>query len=853
MSSFARKVKANQHKPFEGVTRPVGTHGGQSRAADPALNLQSTIGNQAVQRLFEANNEEPGGGSAGERLEPGVRASMESRFEHDFSHVRVHTDEASAQAAQSWNARAYTMGGDIHFGVPYEPRSRSGQALLAHELTHVVQADAGRSNPALPSSSVGALEQEARQAAAGVSRAGGVPPISGLVRGPSVLFQNGPDEDLGAPTFGNLPQDEPAPTGKHRVKLVQSGGKWRDVVPNRVPPKRTAKGSYDFVVMENGSIWAVKSSSNFGHTEAALGERVKWAGHIQFNKKGQLTGWSNASGHYIPSGEFARNAGLSMDKFQRRHRGPVTRPDFRREGPQLPVFQPKKGDVFYRPGDTGTKPGSTQTGNPGKTVSGEISVPQRGSVTPAGGTPRGATSVSGEIDVPQRGSVTPSGGPARGVTSVSGEFSVPQRGSVTPSGGTPRGVSSASGVINVKGKVNLPKPKVSTPGGMRSPGGRRFPGGRGGRGAAAGIGALVEAVALPIIYSYMQDHFAERFEKDAREQISKAMENNRGKFDALIEQELGRIQTAQAEGYIVRLRVHLNTHWVDTNLGRVLYKTPDLGKYQLVYENGPPPEKYSPPQPGGLVGDLVRGQSGATLSSETIDIELTGTNQAARQQRQSRKQIDAQMHSTPGEPLVPFEKLILKSHSGGFSREDLRDYGAYQTSLAEARGDREEADYWRRMEALATAPIDEVIAQAKVKSIPLDELRAYAAEQGGEGGADRQSASWSDVAGRIDAPLEDRYDAARQRYVWSQPASKQEVAGQKATVDALEARLADLRKQLEEAGKSLYRGDKEPPHPDWSAKWRIEQEIKALREEIWVEKRMLDDFEKKPVGKRKRR
>ena len=71
----------------------------------------------------------------GRSLAESERAYFEPRFGHDFSQVRVHTD---AQAAES--ARAFTLGQNVVFGAGgYAPGTTSGQRLLAHELTHVVQ------------------------------------------------------------------------------------------------------------------------------------------------------------------------------------------------------------------------------------------------------------------------------------------------------------------------------------------------------------------------------------------------------------------------------------------------------------------------------------------------------------------------------------------------------------------------------------------------------------------------------------------------------------------------------------------------------------------------------------------
>src|SRR5215217_1559189 len=78
--------------------------------------------------------------SPGQRLDPNTRAFMEPRFGHDFSQVRVHTDERAAASARAVDALAYTVGRDIVFDAGrYAPQTPSGQRLLAHELVHVTQ------------------------------------------------------------------------------------------------------------------------------------------------------------------------------------------------------------------------------------------------------------------------------------------------------------------------------------------------------------------------------------------------------------------------------------------------------------------------------------------------------------------------------------------------------------------------------------------------------------------------------------------------------------------------------------------------------------------------------------------
>jgi hypothetical protein len=78
--------------------------------------------------------------SNGQPLATPIRAQMEAGFSADFSNVRLHTDSNAARLAHSIQALAFTSGRDIFFGAGrYEPGSATGQRLLAHELTHVIQ------------------------------------------------------------------------------------------------------------------------------------------------------------------------------------------------------------------------------------------------------------------------------------------------------------------------------------------------------------------------------------------------------------------------------------------------------------------------------------------------------------------------------------------------------------------------------------------------------------------------------------------------------------------------------------------------------------------------------------------
>jgi hypothetical protein len=79
--------------------------------------------------------------SSGRPIDSATREFMESRFGHDFSRVRVHTDRKATGSAEAMNAMAYTMGQDVVFGDgKYAPATGQGRRLIAHELAHVVQA-----------------------------------------------------------------------------------------------------------------------------------------------------------------------------------------------------------------------------------------------------------------------------------------------------------------------------------------------------------------------------------------------------------------------------------------------------------------------------------------------------------------------------------------------------------------------------------------------------------------------------------------------------------------------------------------------------------------------------------------
>ncbi|MFZ1752432.1 MAG: DUF4157 domain-containing protein [Caldilineaceae bacterium] len=111
------------------------------READPSYRDGGTLDTSLEQSIRQAK----GGGQAMDR---GVQRQMESGFGATFGGVRIHTDFMADKLTRSVQAKAFTTGKDIFFKRgEYNPGSRAGKELLAHELTHTVQqgaADVGR-------------------------------------------------------------------------------------------------------------------------------------------------------------------------------------------------------------------------------------------------------------------------------------------------------------------------------------------------------------------------------------------------------------------------------------------------------------------------------------------------------------------------------------------------------------------------------------------------------------------------------------------------------------------------------------------------------------------------------------
>jgi hypothetical protein len=107
----------------------------------------------------------------GRPLDGGLRARMESVYGATFEDVRFHTDSSGARLADRLHARAFTVGDHVAFGPgEYRPGTILGDALIAHELAHVIQQRGFRDDaePVKPSSGFDVeLERDADRMALG--------------------------------------------------------------------------------------------------------------------------------------------------------------------------------------------------------------------------------------------------------------------------------------------------------------------------------------------------------------------------------------------------------------------------------------------------------------------------------------------------------------------------------------------------------------------------------------------------------------------------------------------------------------------------------------------------------------
>ena len=123
--------------PVDAAAAGPGEGGAEAPAAAGAIQRLGMEEGSGSGREPQAISEQLGPGTT---LDGGLRSRMESAFGRSFANVRVHTDRSAARLAQETDSRAFTIGRDVAFGAgEYKPGTLVGDAIIAHELAHVLQ------------------------------------------------------------------------------------------------------------------------------------------------------------------------------------------------------------------------------------------------------------------------------------------------------------------------------------------------------------------------------------------------------------------------------------------------------------------------------------------------------------------------------------------------------------------------------------------------------------------------------------------------------------------------------------------------------------------------------------------
>ena len=124
---------------------------GGGHESEPRLPLSDEIARRWDPAMISKMVDRRGG--AGQPLDALTRARYERQFGVDLGAVRIHTGPFAEHVTRQHTAEAVTVGGTgmiFMAGTPdRSPATAAGQALLAHELTHVAQSARGR-DPAAP-------------------------------------------------------------------------------------------------------------------------------------------------------------------------------------------------------------------------------------------------------------------------------------------------------------------------------------------------------------------------------------------------------------------------------------------------------------------------------------------------------------------------------------------------------------------------------------------------------------------------------------------------------------------------------------------------------------------------------
>ncbi|MEQ8755500.1 MAG: DUF4157 domain-containing protein [Coleofasciculus sp. G1-WW12-02] len=132
-----------QTKPLaESIQRQENLEEEEELQMKPLVQRKSSGGGMAATPELEQSIASARGN--GQPIADEVRQPMEQAFGADLSGVKIHTDSKADHLNRSVGARAFTTGQDVFFRQgEYNPGSKDGQELMAHEFTHVLQQTGG--------------------------------------------------------------------------------------------------------------------------------------------------------------------------------------------------------------------------------------------------------------------------------------------------------------------------------------------------------------------------------------------------------------------------------------------------------------------------------------------------------------------------------------------------------------------------------------------------------------------------------------------------------------------------------------------------------------------------------------
>lgn len=316
---IARDVTGNARASARSVAAPV---------AAPVVARDNSNGNASR----DARAFREGIAPVGHPFDPDARDFFESRFNLDLGAVQLHTDTAAAESARGLGARAYTTGRNIVFGRgEYDPANDRGRALIAHELTHVVQQSGGmRNSSPAPTTTVSLAPNDAVPADTDTT-----PTLIEVVNSENAVLLN-PDNRFAPFQTGTTTENtrlrKPDALSDY---LLDSAGQPMHIAPDtsvRVSSEKKEKGvRYSFVFWEDQTGWTrsselahvVKATVPVGTSVAIVAEQsvgkhayslIAWSDQLEWIESKYITPYDLRGTIYGPDGRLAADLVPKTDK-----------------------------------------------------------------------------------------------------------------------------------------------------------------------------------------------------------------------------------------------------------------------------------------------------------------------------------------------------------------------------------------------------------------------------------------------------------------------------------------------------------------------------------------------------------